>query len=95
MAIKTKHSAVWMLIMTFILSAIILFVSALFEANAQSGYTFCDGWKAGYEAGYCYNDYYCIPPIAPLCPLPHVGMNTYEHGYNRGFLLGFGHRQSQ
>lgn len=51
--------------------------------------SYCDGWSDGYAQGYCYNeDYGCIAPAAPLCPIPEVGRSTYKHGYNRGFKKG-------
>ena len=53
------------------------------------GTEYCDGWADGYSAGYCYNSgYACIPRIAPLCPLPKLGKDSYQDGYNRGFLRG-------
>ncbi|MFH1739947.1 MAG: hypothetical protein ABIH23_13130 [bacterium] len=49
---------------------------------------FCDGWKAGYKAGYCYKKFSCISPIAPICPIPAIGEDTWMGGYQRGFLAG-------
>ncbi len=49
---------------------------------------FCNGFKAGYKAGYCYGKALCLEPLAPLCPLPWVGQNSYSDGYDRGFVLG-------
>jgi len=49
---------------------------------------YCDGWKAGYKAGYCYQQVYCLEPLPPLCPLPQIGRNSYEDGYNDGFVKG-------
>ena len=54
-----------------------------------SAYTpFCEGFKAGYKAGYCYGKYTCLEPLSPLCPLPRLGEETYMDGYNRGFTKG-------
>lgn len=61
---------------------IIFFVSLAFASS------FCDGWAAGYKAGYCYQKYGCISPMIPICPIPNVGENTYQDGYNRGFATG-------
>ena len=59
------------------------------ELLMESNYTlFCDGWRSGYVAGYCYRQYGCIEPIVPICPLPRIGEDNYEGGYNRGFLQG-------
>lgn len=56
-----------------------------FSVTASS---FCDGWKKGYKAGYCYQVTGCISPIVPTCPIAKVGENTYQDGYNRGFVAG-------
>jgi hypothetical protein len=53
---------------------------------------FCDGFKVGYKNGYCYGDNFCIAPIPPICPIPHIGENSYADGYNRGFLEGLNDR---
>jgi len=51
--------------------------------------TYCDGWKEGYVAGWCYKDAYgCIEPEPPICPPPKINQETFKDGYNRGFLKG-------
>ncbi len=51
--------------------------------------TYCKGFKEGYEDGYCYKDFSCIPPIAPLCPIKGINEeNNYKGGYQRGFKIG-------
>lgn len=55
-------------------------------AAAQSA--FCEGFEAGYKAGACYGKTYCTPPFPPVCPFPRVGEDSYQDGYNRGFLSG-------
>jgi hypothetical protein len=62
----------------------------LFVASASAfGGAFCDGWEDGYAAGYCYRQNYgCIKPIVPICPIPRIGEDNYQGGYNRGFLAG-------
>jgi len=69
-----------------IVCSILLFSSLAF-ADA-----FCDGWEDGYKAGYCYRQYACLEPLVPLCPLPRLGEDTYQDGYNRGFLAGLNAR---
>ncbi|MBU1621739.1 MAG: hypothetical protein KJ604_19975 [Gammaproteobacteria bacterium] len=59
-----------------------------FVAIATMASGFCDGWRAGYKAGYCYKKYTCLAPLVPLCPLPGLGEDTWLGGYNRGFLAG-------
>lgn len=56
-----------------------------FNVNTSS---FCDGWKKGYVAGYCYQVKGCIAPIVPVCPIAKIGETTYQDGYNRGFVAG-------
>lgn len=61
-------------------------------ASIASASAFCDGWEDGYKARYCYRQYACLPPLVPLCPLPRLGEETYQDGYNRGFLAGLNAR---
>lgn len=61
--------------------------NATITTEIQSAY--CDGWADGYVAGYCYNESNgCIKPMVPMCPMAEIGKNTYQDGYNRGFLRG-------
>lgn len=61
-----------------------LFASAGYGADG-----FCAGWDAGFEAGFCYQKYSCLAPLAPLCPLQSLrDANGYPGGYNRGFVAG-------
>lgn len=70
--------------LVFILIASIL----IFTATTVLASAFCNGWEDGYIAGYCYKQHTCLRPTVPLCPLSGIGENTYQHGYNRGFLAG-------
>ncbi len=53
--------------------------------------SFCDGWKDGYEVGYCYYNlkHSRIKPIfiVPICPIVS-GINDYKDGYSYGFAKG-------
>jgi hypothetical protein len=60
-------------------------------ATAQTG--FCAGWADGYGEGYCYEQYACLRPLTPLCPLPRLGESSYQDGYNRGFMVGLANRR--
>lgn len=65
---------------------IALFV--LFTAVTLLASAFSDGFRDGYKAGYCYGEVFCIAPLPPIPPFPRIGENTYQDGYNRGFLAG-------
>lgn len=55
--------------------------------HIQSSY--CIGWEDGWADGYCYNKYYCIAPLAPLCPIRRINEeDSYRGGYQRGFVAG-------
>jgi hypothetical protein len=49
---------------------------------------YCDGWESGYKAGWCGEAGYCVEPVVPVCPVPHVGHDSYADGYRRGLLVG-------
>ena len=63
-----------------------------FVAFGQSNFDI--GFKDGFKKGYCYSNnqssYICTPPLPPLPPLPQINenRNSYQDGYNRGFLYG-------
>ena len=55
---------------------------------------FSDGYRAGFKEGYCYNkgvSEVCNLPLTVLIPFPKLNEpNTYNQGYNRGFLFSLG-----
>jgi hypothetical protein len=65
-----------------------LIISTFFLMNSIFGQSYSDGFKKGYEAGYCHNQPYgCRAPyIIPDQPKP--GKNSYQDGYNDGFIKG-------
>lgn len=69
-----------------------------FAAFGQSNFNI--GFKEGFKNGYCYSNnqsgYYCNPPLPPLAPLPQISesRNSYQDGYNRGFLYGQSRRRT-
>ena len=57
----------------------------LFSIFAYSQIDYNNGYSKGYAEGYCFEDFGCIPPIAPVAS---VGFDTYQDGYNKGFSDG-------
>lgn len=50
---------------------------------------YCDGWEDGYCEGWKdVKGQFAICPITPICPLPEIGRDRYNDGYNRGFKAG-------
>ena len=50
---------------------------------------FCEGWDEGYCEGWKeIKGALSICPIAPICPIPDIGKNSYKWGYNTGFRAG-------
>lgn len=71
------------------LMVVMVAVPLLGQAWPRTGHDYCDGWNTGYEVGACYQrSVGCVPPVPPLCPLPEMGADSYQDGYNRGFLAG-------
>ena len=62
------------------------FIPFFFPVIFFSQTTYQNGFKAGYEAGYCHGKIGCIAPIAPIGALDIK--NDYQTGYNNGFVLG-------
>ena len=58
---------------------LILFFNYSFTQSYNSGY------EKGYKEGFCYEDYGCIVPVSPNPPIPAIGYDSFQDGYNRGF----------
>jgi len=84
--IKSKREIDKKIIMKNLNIMIVLAFFMSFVVYSQTDYS--NGWKKGYKAGYCYQDYGCTSPIPPVSPVPMAGKNTYQDGYNRGFTIG-------
>jgi hypothetical protein len=68
---------------------ILLTATLLLSISFAFADDFCNGFKAGYKAGYCYNQQFnCVVNIFPYCPVVRPNGNTYQQGYNEGFVLG-------
>lgn len=70
---------------------LICFIAVNFVAKGQQKFDI--GFYDGFKNGYCYSNqsgYTCNPPAPPLSPLPQTNENrdSYQDGYNRGFLYG-------
>ncbi|MDP4290750.1 MAG: hypothetical protein Q8908_06685 [Bacteroidota bacterium] len=66
----------------------LFFLLSISFAFSQTNYS--AGYKKGFEAGYCYNVYGCIPPYPPVTPYLRVGesSSSFLDGYNRGMVDG-------
>lgn len=65
-------------------------LAAAFVAGAAQAQTaFCSGFEAGWEA--TFRNRNMIPAITPICPLPRIGGNTYEAGFERGMMAAMGY----
>lgn len=65
------------------------------EALKTASSTFGDGWRSGWKAGWKQvKGRYSIAPVAPVAPVPKPGENTFQDGYNRGFLAGIRRAQA-
>ena len=69
-------------------------IAALLSSLVSGGSPYCEGFEEGYKGGYCYRKYSCIAPITPICPIARIGEDTYQDGYNRGFLAGLNRQGS-
>ena len=60
----------------------------LFSVISYSQIDYNNGYSKGFAEGYCFEDYGCISPIAPVAPVSSPGFDSYQDGYNRGFSDG-------
>ena len=68
-------------------------ISTSFSSTNDKGISFqtafCEGWDEGYCEGWKeIKGALSICPIAPICPIPDIGKNSYKGGYNTGFRAG-------
>ena len=49
---------------------------------------YCDGYQAGYKAGFCAEKLVCYGGNPPGCPASHYAVDNYQTGYNRGYSDG-------
>jgi len=73
----------------------VVFISVVFfsftsNVNKKVDQTeFCEGFKDGFCEGYKdVKGSYSVCPVTPVCPVPEVGKNSYNGGYNTGFKVG-------
>lgn len=70
---------------------LIIVIISLFYTQSD----FNNGFKDGYVEGYCFRIYNCIEPLVPIPPLPRIGEDTYNDGYNVGFIKGKNKRKNE
>ena len=69
---------------------------AYIQSVPLRGLSYADGWRLGWEAGWKYvKGQLSLAPLAPIPPLPRIGENTFQGGYNRGFVAGMAKAQSR
>ena len=54
-------------------------------ASASYHRGFREGWNAGWRH---IKGQHSLPPLAPIAPVPRIGEDNYQGGYNRGFAMG-------
>ena len=60
-----------------------------YHGKREAHGTFEDGWKDGFESGWrSVKGSMGIVPITPICPIPRIGKDSYEDGFDRGFARG-------
>jgi tetratricopeptide (TPR) repeat protein len=70
------------------LTSLLIFLSITLLLNSQTNYD--TGFRDGYKAGYLYNNKWAVIPPIPTTPIPQINesSNSYQDGYNRGFVIG-------
>ena len=76
---------------------VVILLFSIINVHAQSN--FDNGFKSGFNNGYCYSNQAsgtCYPPVPPIPPLPQLNesRDSYNDGYNRGFLYGQAQRKN-
>lgn len=85
---NNRYDTIFFLVKVFVIGTLAILLSFFVNAGVQSS-SYCSGFNAGYVDGFCYQDPNCLAPIPPICPLPTINEeNTYEGGYQRGFVEG-------
>jgi hypothetical protein len=59
-----------------------LIVLLVLAVSVMASSQFSSGYRAGFKEGACYGCYGC------LAPLPDIGEDDWQGGYNRGFIDG-------
>lgn len=67
-------------------AAILAAAIVLSPAAASAGQNeFCAGFQAGFKAAF--ETRRMIPQIPPICPIPPIGGDNFQSGYEAGLLL--------
>ena len=69
--------------MKFILTLLLISPLLIFSQT-----DFSNGYRSGWKAGYCYQESFCSSPNPPSAPIPNLSENSFQDGYNRGFIDG-------
>lgn len=68
---------------------ILVFIFILIFSAPSISNNYCKGWEEGHCEGWKdVKGVFAICPVAPICPIPEIGLDSYKAGYNRGFKRG-------
>lgn len=60
---------------------------AAFEVSGSTEYR--EGWKQGWREGYRHvAGKRALMPLVPMPPMPQLGADSWQDGYNDGFVAG-------
>lgn len=57
-------------------------------AQFQQPTSFCKGWAAGVQKGWCYGrEAQCTRAVIPPCPPPKPNADKYDDGFGQGLMF--------
>jgi hypothetical protein len=73
----------------FKFKTIFLIILLNFTVMAAHAGDYSDGWKIGWEQGWKkIRGPYSLAPLAPLSPLPAIGLDDFNAGFAAGVIAG-------
>jgi len=71
----------------WIIGGVMALAAVSTAARAQS--PFCVGFEAGWRAGF--QNHNRMAAITPICPIPAIGGDSYQAGFERGLVAALGY----